>query len=71
MAQFEHTGRNERGVMNTDKKSLIAMVGHITEDLKSSAEKCALDTSVHILYTWEGPVYKSTFETPGLCCPIW
>ena len=51
MAQFEHTGRNDRGVMNTDKKSLIAMVGHITEDLKSSAEKCALDTSVHILYT--------------------
>lgn len=51
MAQFEHRGRNERGAMNTDKRRRIAMVGHITEGLKSSAEKCVLDTSVHILYT--------------------
>ena len=51
MAQFEHRGRNERGVMNTDKRRWIATVGHITKGLKSSAEKCVLDTSVHILYT--------------------
>lgn len=51
MAQFERRGRNECGVMNTDKRSLIAMVGHITEGPKSSAEKCVLDPSVHIVYT--------------------
>ena len=51
MAQFECRGRNDCGVMNSDKRSLIAMVGRSTEGLKSSAEKCVLDPSVHIVYT--------------------
>ena len=51
-AKFKHRGRNEHGVMSTNKEnSLTAVVGHVIEGLKSSAEKFVLAMSVHILHT--------------------
>ena len=44
-------GRNELGVMHTNETtSLAGMVRHITEGLKSPAEKLCFETSVYFVY---------------------